>query len=317
MNLAQLSSLTGRGQGLLATAYETAPILQQAEFSLDASTHFVTPDKHTATGSAARAVNSALQRDAQSPNPTANSLALYGREFSIDDVYLSDANVGMAPEGLRLLFDRRLIGGMAKIAEELETGMLAGTNADNQMLGLATFVKDAAAGGQTAVIGFTQAEQAAMNIQAGLDLADVASQNSFMELVERAMAEVPGCNALLCNPYLKARLGTIAKRLGAAGETRNSFGTPLATINGVPIVPVKTTAISSTETDGVDANKTSLYVVRFQEELGVCFATNSGLKFDDIEIDSVKPNQVARIQIFLNLKVGKTNAMRRISRIKV
>lgn len=316
-NIAQLSDLTGRGQALLAVAMQQVPLLQQAEFKLDASTHFVSPDKFAATGAARRAVNAAIQRDAQAPTPTARSLALYGREFSIDDLYKSDANVGISPAGLRLMSDRSLKSLMAKLAEEVEVDMCAGSDAANQMLGLAEFVKDAAAGGQTAKLGFTTAEQALMNVNANLDLSDVASQNAFIEMLEREMAKVPGANALICNANMKARLGTIARRVGAAGETRNSFGTPLATFNGVPIVPVSTSSITSTETDGVAADKTSLYIVRFAEDLGVSFSTNSGFKFTDFSDDTVKPNEVARLQMFLNLTVEKDNALRRISRIKI
>lgn len=316
-NLAQLSDLTGRGAGLLAAMYEQVPLLQAAEFKLDASTHFVVPDKASHSGSAARAVNAALQRDAQSPNPTARSLALYGREISIDDVYLADQRVGISPAGLRLLFDRQLKALSVKIAEEVEKDMFVGTDASNTMLGISEFVKDAAAGGQTAKLGFTTAEQAAMNTQVGLKLDTSANQDGFIETLEKEMAKVPGANTIVCNPNLKARLTTIARRLGAAGETRNSFGTPLATFNGVPIVPVSTAAISQAESDGTNSDCTSLYIVRFAEDLGVSFATNSGFKFDDIDLDSVKPNDIARLQIFLNLQVGKTNAMRRLSRIRL
>lgn len=317
MKLPQVSTLSGRGQGILATMFQQAPILQEAEFALDASTHFVVPTKYAKTGSAARAVGDALQRDAQSPNPTARSLALYGREFSLDDVYLADANVGMAPEGLRMIFDQKLVKGAAVIAEELENGILAGTDASNEMLGLAELIKDAAAAGQTARLGFTTAELAAMNHRVELDLASQADQNSFMEQLELKMAEVPGANCIICNANLKARLATIARRIGAAGETRNTFGTPLSTVNGVTVVPVTTGSITNTESDGTNSIFTSLYIVRWDPALGAALSTNVGVKFDDIELDSVKPNQVARIQAFLNLKVQQTNAVRRLSRIKL
>lgn len=316
-NLAQLSQLTGRGANLLARMYEQVPLLQVAEFKPNPSTHFVIPDKATYAGSSARAVNAALQRDAQAPNPTARSLALYGREMSIDDVYLADQRVGISPDGLRLLFDRQLASLAVKLAQEIEVDMFTGTDASNRMLGISEFVKDAAAGGQTPKLGFTAAEQAAMNVQVGLQLNTTANQDAFIEALEKEMAKVPGANAIICNPNLKARLTTIARRLGAAGETRNSFGTPLATFNGVPIIPVSTDAITSTETDGTNNDCTSLYIVRFSEDLGVSFATNSGFKFDDIELDDVKPDQVARLQIFLNLVVEKTNALRRLSRIRL
>lgn len=316
-NLASVSTLTGRGAGLLSIMYEQSPLLQAAEFKLDTLTHFVLPEKSAFTGSSARALNAALQRDAQGGTPVARSLALYGREISIDDAFLADQRAGVSMEGLRFMFDRKLQALAVKMAEEIEADMFVGPDASNRMLGISEFVKDAAAGGQTARLGFTADELASMNVQVGLQINTTANQDAFVETLEKEMAKVPGANAIVCNPNLKARLTTIARRLGAAGETRNSFGTPLATFNGVPIYPVSTSAITSTESDGTNNDNTSLYIIRFAENLGVSWVTNSGFKFDDIELDSVKPNQIARLQIFLNLNVEKTNAFRRLSRIRL
>lgn len=316
-NLASVSTLTGRGAGLLTAMYEIVPLLQVAEFKLDTLTHFVLPDKAAFTGTSARALNGALQRDAQGGTPTARSLALYGREISLDDAFIADQRAGVSLDGLRFMFDRKLRALAVKLAEEVETDMFTGTDASNRCLGISEFVKDAAAGGQTAKLGFTADEQAAMNTQVSLQINTAANQDAFVEILEKEMAKVPGANAIVCNPNLKARLTTIARRLGAAGETRNNFGTPLATFNGVPIYPVSTSTITSTESDGTNNDNTSLYILRFAEDGGVSFVTNSGFKFDDIELDSVKPNQIARLQIFFNLSVEKTNALRRLSRIRL
>lgn len=318
MNLAQVSNLSGRAAGVLSVILQQIPLLRFADFTVDNSTFFANPDKDAHTGSAARAVNSALQRDAQAPNPTAAALALYGREISVDDLYKQDAQVGnLSFKGLLNFLDRRVAGLAVKLAQEVEVDICAGTAAANKMLGFAEFVKDAVAAGQTARLGFTQAELAAMNKQVGLQLSTTAVQDQFVEYLLKALAEVPGCNGIVMNLNMWARMNTIAKRLGAAGETVDSFGVPASTFNGIPLIPVPVSAIPQDEGDGVNNDCTSIYPVRFEENLGTTIATNSGFLFTDFEDIDTKPQGVARMQMFLNLKVNKDNAFRRLSRIRL
>ncbi|APF16988.1 hypothetical protein Calab_1525 [Caldithrix abyssi DSM 13497] len=317
MNIAQISNLSGRGANLLARMLEVAPLFQFAEFKPDPSTYVHIADKDSFSGSAARAEGGTLQRDAQVPNPESRNLALYGREISIDDVRKMDANVGVSPAGLRLFADRRLNGLGAKLAVEVQDEMLVGVDASNRMLGISYFVKDADATGQTPKLGFTADELAAMNVQVGLKLDTDANQKAFVELLEKEMANVPGANAILCNVNLGARLSTIARTIGAAGVTTNNFGQPVQTFNGVPIVKLPVSAIPQNESDGVNTDNTSLYIVRFAEELGVAFSTNSGFLFTDFEESEVGPQGIARLQFFLNLTVERQDALRRLSRIRL
>jgi len=185
------------------------------------------------------------------------------------------------------------------------------------MLGISNFVKDAASGGQTASLGFTTTEQAAMNSQVALQLNTTANQDAFLELLFKAIAGVPGSNALVCNANLAARLTTIAKRIGAAGESLNSYGVPVTTFNNVPIVALPTDAIPQTESDGTNSDCTSLYVTRFAEELGVAFNTNSGFLFQDFQDYQTEPQGVSRLQINLDLIVERTDALKRLSRIRL
>ncbi len=318
MNIAQISNVSGRAAGVLSTILAQIPLLRVADFAPDNSTFFANPDKDSFGGAAARAVNAALQRDAQGPNPTAAALALYGREISVDDLYKQDAVVGnLSMAGLVEFLDRRVAGLAVKLAQEIEVDLCAGTAAANRMLGFAEFVKDAAAAGQTARLGFTAAELAAMNSQVSLQLNTAANQDAFIELLMKKLAEVPGCNALVMNVNLWARMTTIAKRLGASGESVDSFGVPVQTFNGIPLVAVPVSAITQAENDGVNADCTSIYPVRFEQNLGTTISTNSGFLYTDFEDIDTKPQGVARMQFFLNLKVNKDNAFRRLSRIRL
>jgi len=317
MKIDQISSLTGRAANLLSKMLELNPLLQYAEFRKDYSTGINVPDKAVYTGSAARAVNANIQKDDQTPTPVTVALALYGREIGVDDLYKKDAELSGSPIGLLRWLDRQLAALAVKLSNEIQVDMVQGPAASNRMLGLSNFVKDAAAGGQTAALGFTTADQAAMNTQVALQLNTSANQDSFIETLFKKLAEVPGANAIICNANLAARLTTIAKRLGAAGELVNSFGVPASTFNNVPIVSVDTTTITQTESDGTNNDCTSLYIVRFAEELGVAFATNSGFYFQDFQDYQSSPQGVARLQFFLNLVVERTDALRRLSRIRL
>jgi hypothetical protein len=318
MNIAQISKLGTRGAALLSKILELAPFLQFVEFRLDASTHLVIKDADTSTSTAARAEGSAAQRDAQVPSAVARSLALYSREISIDDVRKLDANVGVSPAGLKLFADRRVMGLAAKFAEEIQNHMFVGTDASNMMLGLLELVKDAAFGGQTSKLGLTTAELAAMNTQVSVgQLSTNSVQDAFVELLMKELANVPGANAIIVNSNLGPRLSMIAKRLGASGETVNSFGVKVPAFNNVPIVQVPTSAISSTQSDGSNSDCTSLLIARFAEDLGVCFNTNSGFYFQDFDEVEAKPNGIARLSMYTNLVVERPDALKRLSRIRL
>ena len=319
MNIAQISNLGTRGASLLAKIIEIAPFLQFMQFRLDASTHLVIKDTDTSTSTAARAEGAvATIRDAQVPTAVARSLALYTREISIDQVRQLDANVGISPAGLKLFSERRLMGLAVKFAEEIQNHMFVGTDASNMMLGLLELVKDAAAGGQTTKLGLTTAELAAMNVQVTVgQLATTAVQDAFVELLMKEMTNVPGANGIIVNSNLYARLSTIAWRLGISGESRNTFGQPVKTFNNVPLIPVPTTAISSDQSDGSNSDCTSALIVRFAEDQGVCHNTNSGFNFQDFNETDVLPSGVARMNMYTNLVVERTDALRRLSRIRV
>lgn len=318
MLISQISSVGGRAAGLLAEMVSQHPIFQVAQFRRDGSTFLSTKEGASHTGTAARAEGAAAQRDAQTPTTAQISLALYSREISVDNLRRQDVVAGVqTPNGLRQFYDRQLKKLLKKFATEIQTDMMTGTNSSNKMLGLSNWVKDAASGGQTAAMGFTAAEQAAMNVQVSLQLNTTANQDSFIETLETQIPTVPNANAILLNQYLYARLNSMARRYAAIGTIVNDFGKTIPTIFQVPIYPLPTTAIPQTESDGTNSDCTSLYVVRFAEELGVCFATNSGFLFTDFEDVDDLPSGVARMEMYTQLVAEDTDALKRLSRIRL
>jgi hypothetical protein len=323
MNVAQVSSLSGRGAGLLTAMIQASPLLSVAEFQEEASDHLLATGRETKSGASVRNEGDAALRTAVKPDVTPRKLALYTREVSVDQLRINDVRGGrQTPQGLRSFYDGQLKVEAVGMAEEFQDEAFTGTDAANgngkiRMLGFSEFVKDGNAAAQTSRFGFSQADIAAMNLQLALKLDTEANQNSFVEQLMKLLAQVPGANAILVNTNLSARMSTIGKRLGAAGETTTSFGTRVGTFNRVPIIELPTTAIPQTESDGVNADCCSLYVARFEEQTGAAFTTNSGFHFQDFEENSQLPSGIARLNLFVNLAVLKRNAVRRMSRIRL
>jgi uncharacterized protein YaiE (UPF0345 family) len=312
----QISTLSGRGAGLLAKIMELYPLFEFAEFRTDTSFFPHVPDKSVFNNSAARAENATAQRDANSPVATGITQALYTRELTVDLLRQLDAKIAGAP-GLVNFAMRQLSNLALKIGQEVQDHMLQGTGSNNQMLGLAQFVKDAAAAGQTAALGFTTAEQAAMVVSSGsLQVNTTANENALVELLQSTLFQVPGANAIILNQKAIARLTSIAKRIGALGQTVTEFGTLVNTFNNVPLVPVQASTQPSTETDGTNSDCTSIHVVRFAEEQGVCYSSNSGFYLQDFENAEVQPEGVARLSLHANLVVERNDAYRRITRVR-
>ncbi|KAB2967519.1 hypothetical protein [Zoogloea sp.] len=323
MNIAQISSLTGRGAGLLAAMIEAAPLLSVAEFQEEASDHLLATGRETKSGSGVRNEGDTANRTAVTPDVTPRKLRLYSREVAVDNVRRQDAIRGVsAPQGLKNFYDNQLKVEALGIAEEFQDEALAGTDTTNgggkyRMLGFSEFIKDANAAGQTSRFGFSTSDLAAMNSQLSLKLDTDANKSAFVEALMKLIAQVPGANAILVNPNLSARMTTIGKQLGAAGESVTSFGTKVKTFDGKALVELPTSAIPQNESDGTNSDCTSLYVVRFAEGTGAAFTTNSGFLFTDFEETSQLPSGIARLEMFVNLAVLKRNAVRRMSRIRL
>lgn len=318
MLISQISKLSGRGAGLLAKMLEIAVIFQFIQFKIAASTAIHVKEGLAQTGTAARAEGQTPVSDGQVPITSIIDLAKYTREITVDNVRLLDVAAGtITPQGLANFYNRRIAQFGVVMIEEIQKHLFQGSGAANEMLGLLTFLKDADAAGQTARLGFTAAELADMNVRANLTLDTTANQDALVELLIKNIAKVPGANAVICNETLGARLTMIAKRLGAAGETINDFGTSVQTINGKKIITVPEECMTTTESDGTHADCTSLLIARFAEELGTAVNTNSGLVYTDFDQNSVLAGAKARIEFYGNLAVERADSLRRISRIRM
>ncbi len=116
----------------------------------------------------------------------------------------------------------------------------------------------------------------------------VKSQQAFLEKVNEAISLCEGTNkVIIANAATQARLTSIADK--CVTFTRNEFGVPITMFNLVPIInigdyveldndnkPTYTPILGMDETVGTSSDCTSLYVVSFEEEDGLSFATCDG-----------------------------------------
>ncbi len=324
MNLAQISHLENseNGQALLAEMMAASPLLQQAEFSLEASTFLTSPDKGADDDAAyKRAEGDPLNRQNITGASTVLQLALYGKEYAIDDLRRADTYVGAAQETLKNQAYRTLKRLARALAQNLEKDMLIANPAATatSMLGLGYFIQNVAAhGSQVARLGYTTTEIHAMLTDFSIDLKDRNNAHLFNEMLTAEINAVPGANTLICNSVAAARLSTIARMFGMLDKRVNTFGTSINTFGPLDIIPVTTAAIPNTESFDIGedsyTNGSSIFICRMEEDSGVNYATNGGLMFSDFDDDGT-PEGVSRIQLFTNLKVGAIDAVRRLSNI--
>jgi len=151
-------------------------------------------------------------------------------------------------------------------------------------------------------------------------LGPVAGGQAFFDALDDLMARVPsGVDALYMNAAIQAKVRSSARRLGAWQQSRNEFGVPIDTYNGVPLLVIGTNAagteiLPQTETQGTASGITSsIYAVSWSDgpaDAGVGGLTNGGLQAYDLgEIDSM-PVFRTRIEFYCGMAVFGRGAAR-------
>lgn len=139
---------------------------------------------------------------------------------------------------------------------------------------------------------------------------------SFFDLLDRLIAQVPGLNAsngaLYANAGVIARVKSAARRVGGYEMVREALtGKQIATYNGVALLdPGQTAAgadiLPQTETQGTAVDASSIYAVRFgqaEDDRAVTGLTNGGIQVTDLgELES-KPSYRTRIEFYTGLAV--------------
>jgi hypothetical protein len=326
MNIYQASDSsmnTDKGKRMLAFILQAYPFLESVEFSIEPFDFhaYPVPADVSESETAEREINGGLNKFVYVPGTASGSQKAYGYEFEVDQAYLNDLNSGVStPEALRRRLENEQLRLAKKVASRVVNHMFSGSGAGTQILGLRNFVKDvAAAAGQTAYYGLTQ-EQIHSSLIPGnltLDLTFEKDLYLFKEMIFRAMTEMEGTPAILCNEYMAIRMTSIAEKLKLAGTITTPFGTVLKTFGDSPIVKVPVSALPFDESDGENADCSSLFIVNYDEVDGVRVATNAGFKFTDFASIETKPTGKSRLEFYGNHKIEDTRKIKRISRIRL
>lgn len=147
----------------------------------------------------------------------------------------------------------------------------------------------------------------------------VAGGHGFFDSLDDLISRVVGgADALYMNSSIRAKIQSSARRLGGFDMSRDDFGRPVMTYNGIPMLDIGNKAdgtpiLPLTETQGTATNATSIYAVSWsqgEDEAGVAGLTNGGVQVKDLgEIDA-KPVFRTRIEFFTGLAVFGKGAAR-------
>jgi len=270
MLLSQISTLDADGAAVLADVLSVSQFARLAEFRED-GTDYVKTELNERSAPGFRAKNGSYTPEDDNPSPELETLKFLGKEAILDKSYKIDAEKGL----LNLdVYKQRLLKRRAKaLGRGFDVQTFAGNGSGNNIAGFASILD-----GSTNVGNFGDT----MTISANdVDLTAEANWNTFLELLDQAIFEVPDANMIAVNSALKAKINSMGRKFHSVSETVDAFGRPVMTYNGIPIVQLAAGSIGVTEANsGATQNdSTSLYVARFEEVVGVCLSSNGGLLY--------------------------------------
>ncbi|MEW1568314.1 major capsid protein [Streptomyces sp. NPDC093509] len=153
----------------------------------------------------------------------------------------------------------------------------------------------------------------------------VAGGHDFFDVLDAAIARVPGINAsngaIYMNAGAIARVKSSGRRLGGVEMVREALTQKsVQTYNGIPILdPGQTSAgvdiLPQTETQGSSSVASSIYVVRFgqdETDRAVSGLTNGGITVEDLGQLQEKPAYRTRIEFYCGMAVFGGKAAARI-----
>lgn len=257
--------------------------------------------------------------------PNANqtgALAIYQGGFDIDEVRLMDAQSGRSD--MKTWFDNRWKRELIGTAKAIDTALWNADGTSNTLTGFKTLSASNLPGLSVSRLvnaASYSLQTSAKSFDIGLALTDdkVKQREAFLEMLTYESADMEGDYVYIMSPKLYGRMTTIAQKETILGETRDNFGKPVQTFNGIPMIKMLDTAILNTEPDdtGTPLNvTTSIYMISFAE-MQASVLTNSGLAYK--EFDWLESKQSGREQWLMTLqpKIENAKAFKRIRNIKV
>jgi hypothetical protein len=256
-------------------------------------------EEATLPGVEFRAVNAAYAESTGTVNPRTETLVILGGDADVDTFIVQTRGN---------LNDQRAIQTRLKVKAAVTKYQDAFINGD-------TAVDANSFDGLKKRLTGAQVVAAATN-----GVGPVAGGHAFFDALDDLISRVPGgADALYMNPSIRAKIQSSARRIGGFDMTRDDFGRPVVTYNGVPMLDAGTKAdgsqiIPQTETQGTaNGTTSSIYAVSWsqgEDEAGVAGLSNGGVQVKDLgEIDA-KPVFRTRIEFFTGLAVFGRGAAR-------
>lgn len=152
-----------------------------------------------------------------------------------------------------------------------------------------------------------------------------ADRHTFLDLIEEGLSRLNGdASAIFMNAGCLAKFRSAARRLTIYDETRDAFGRPVLTYNGIPILNAGKNIdgddiLPQDETVHLDTDCASIYIVRFGAapgDKGVTGLTNGGVQVYDLGEVHDKPVYRTRIEFYCGLANHGDKAIVRIKGIQ-
>jgi hypothetical protein len=303
---AKLSNNTLRA-GVIETFIELSPVLDRLPLMEIEGNAYVYNQEATLPGVAFRAVNAGYTEGTGAFTQKTESLAILGGDADVDRfIQQTRSNVQdqraaqtrMKVKAATYMFQDTFINGDVSVDANSFDGL------KKRLTGAQ--VIDAATNG-LAVIG-----------------ADSAARQTFFDKIDELLAAVPGADALYMNATIKGKFKGAARREGHWDVTRDDFGRPVDTYNGVPLLDIGTKGdgtlvIPQTETQGTAGNiASSIYAVAYGEgegDNGVTGLTNGGVQVDDLGELETKPALRTRIEFYCGVALFGGQAAGRLMHV--
>ena len=155
-----------------------------------------------------------------------------------------------------------------------------------------------------------------LSTAAGID----SNYKTFLDAVEDMLSELDGTPTFLAvNRKLRSAFNKVGRRTVAYQETRDEFGRPVTTYDGIPIITIGDKPNTSNAIIANGENGTSLYAVRVGLD-GVCGVTPEGDDIIDVYMpDFSTPGAVKKgeVEMVAGIAVKATKAAGVLRKIKV
>ena len=147
-----------------------------------------------------------------------------------------------------------------------------------------------------------------------------SNYKAFLDAVEDMLSELDGTPSFLAvNRKLRSAFNKVGRRTVAYQETRDEFGRPVTTYDGIPIITIGDKPNTSNPIIANGENGTSLYAVRIGLD-GVCGVTPEGDDIIDVYMpDFNTPGAVKQgeVEMVAGIAVKATKAAGVLRKIKV